>query len=136
VVDPEREDTAVREANILNIPVLALADTNCNPDVIDYILPGNDDAMRAIRLIVGALADAVLEGKMLRGKASEEVDADFEEFSAYEDQEEYEDEELLGKSTLAKLRDSNLFEDAEDDDEDSEVDDIEDNDESVEEEEE
>ena len=133
VVDPEREDTAVREANILNIPVLALADTNCNPDVIDYILPGNDDAMRAIRLIVSALADAVLEGKMLRGKASEEDDVDFEEFDAYEEQDAYDDEDLLGKSTLAKLRDSNLFED-DDEDDDDETSDEDDSDESVEEE--
>ncbi|MCU0463489.1 MAG: 30S ribosomal protein S2, partial [Anaerolineae bacterium] len=66
VVDTKREETAIKEANSLNIPVMALVDTNADPDVIDYILPGNDDAMRAIKLVVGAVADAVLEGKAMR----------------------------------------------------------------------
>lgn len=63
MVDTEREHTAVHEANILRIPILGIVDTNANPDSIDYIIPGNDDAMRSIRLLVGAMADAVLEGK-------------------------------------------------------------------------
>ena len=63
VIDPNKEQIAVKEANKLNIPVIALADTNCNPDGISYIIPGNDDAIRAIKLITAALADAVLNGR-------------------------------------------------------------------------
>ncbi|MEO1287321.1 MAG: 30S ribosomal protein S2 [Chloroflexota bacterium] len=62
IVDTDREHTAVHECNILKIPILGIVDTNANPDSIDYIIPGNDDAMRSIRLLVGAMADAVLEG--------------------------------------------------------------------------
>jgi small subunit ribosomal protein S2 len=65
VIDPRREDIAVHEANKLGIPVVAVTDTNCDPDPIDYIIPSNDDAIRAIKLFTGAMADAVLEGKML-----------------------------------------------------------------------
>ena len=72
VVDAEREHTAVKEANILKIPVMALIDTDANPDMIDHILPANDDAMRSIRLLIGALADAVLEGHNLRQSAADE----------------------------------------------------------------
>jgi small subunit ribosomal protein S2 len=63
VIDPNKEQIAVKEANKLNIPVIALADTNCNPDGISYIIPGNDDAIRAIKLITSAIADAVLDGR-------------------------------------------------------------------------
>jgi small subunit ribosomal protein S2 len=63
VVDPRKEQIAVREANTLNIPVIALADTNCDPQGLDYIIPGNDDAIRAIRLITSKLADAIIAGK-------------------------------------------------------------------------
>ena len=63
VIDPYKEQIAVKEANKLNIPVIALADTNCNPDGISYIIPGNDDAIRAIKLITSAIADAVLDGR-------------------------------------------------------------------------
>jgi small subunit ribosomal protein S2 len=62
VVDPKQEYIAVKEANILGIPVVAVVDTNCDPDVIDYVIPGNDDAIRAIRLFTAKVADAVLEG--------------------------------------------------------------------------
>lgn len=114
VVDAEREHTAVKEANILGIPVMALVDTNADPDQIDYILPANDDAMRSIRLLVGALADAVIEGQSIRQSDMEE-DEDQDLFtSAYED-DDYEDEDLLGESTLKKLRDSKLFDEDEDD---------------------
>src|SRR5437879_4132236 len=65
VVDPKKEEIAVREANKLGIPVVAAVDTNCDPDVIDYKIPGNDDAIRAIRLFTSAVAEAVLEGKAL-----------------------------------------------------------------------
>src|SRR5512135_3313922 len=66
VVDVGREDASVHEANLLNIPVVALVDTNCNPQGIDYVIPSNDDAIRAIKLLVAKVADAVLEGKALR----------------------------------------------------------------------
>ena len=63
VIDPKREELLVKEANRLKIPVIALTDTNCDPDVVDYIIPGNDDAIRAIDLISRLMADAVLQGK-------------------------------------------------------------------------
>ena len=66
VVDQAKEDIAIAEANKLNIPVICLADTNANPDGINYIIPGNDDAIRSIKLITSKLADAVLEGKQLK----------------------------------------------------------------------
>lgn len=66
VVDQDKEDIAIKEANKLNIPVICLADTNADPEGIDYIIPGNDDAIRSIKLITSKLADAVLEGKQLR----------------------------------------------------------------------
>jgi small subunit ribosomal protein S2 len=66
VVDPRREDIAVREAARLEIPIIAIVDTNCDPDPIDYVIPGNDDAIRSIRLITTAVADAVVEGRALR----------------------------------------------------------------------
>lgn len=63
VVDPRKEKIAVAEARRLNIPVVAIVDTNCDPDEIDYVIPGNDDAIRAVKLISSKIADAVLEGK-------------------------------------------------------------------------
>ncbi len=63
IVDPHKERIAVAEAIKLHIPIVAIVDTNCNPDEIDYVIPGNDDAIRAVKLIAGAMADAVLEGK-------------------------------------------------------------------------
>ncbi len=122
VIDTMREATAVKEANILDIPVLALADTNSNPDDIDHIIPGNDDAVRAIKLIVTALADAVLEGQAMR-KADDDVelaDDGAPDYADYEDDED--DEQYLGASTLAKLRDARLFAD---DDEEADGDDTE-----------
>lgn len=65
VVDPKRETIAVNEAKKLKIPIVAIVDTNCNPDDIDYIIPGNDDAIRAIKLFASKFADAVIEGKKL-----------------------------------------------------------------------
>ena len=68
VVDQAKEDIAIAEANKLNIPVICLADTNANPDGINYVIPGNDDAIRSIKLITSKLADAVAEGKTLRAE--------------------------------------------------------------------
>lgn len=63
VVDPKKEHIAVAEARSLNIPIVAIVDTNCDPDEVDYVIPGNDDAIRAVKLIAGKMADAVLEGR-------------------------------------------------------------------------
>ena len=63
VVDPENEDIAVKEAHKLNIPIVAITDTNCNPDDVDFVIPGNDDAIRAVKLIASVIADAVIEAK-------------------------------------------------------------------------
>ena len=63
VVDPRKEKIAVAEARKLGIPVVAIVDTNCDPDEVDYVIPGNDDAIRAVRLIAGAMADAIIEGR-------------------------------------------------------------------------
>ncbi len=108
VVDVRREHISVREGNILNIPVLAMVDTNCDPDPIDLIIPSNDDAIRAIKLIVGHMSDAVNEGLQIRQavQADEEVE---------------EDEKYLGAATLAKLRSGEFV--FEEDREDSEMDD-------------
>ncbi|MDP7555494.1 MAG: 30S ribosomal protein S2, partial [Nitrospinota bacterium] len=66
VVDPRKEKIALLEAKKLGIPIVALVDTNCDPDGIDYVIPGNDDAIRSIRLIVSKIADAVIKGKIIR----------------------------------------------------------------------
>lgn len=71
VVDPKKERIAVAEAKKLDIPVVAIVDTNCDPDAVDYVIPGNDDAIRAVKLISGAMAQAVIEGK--EGDIQEEV---------------------------------------------------------------
>lgn len=71
IVDPEQEDIAVLEARKLNIPIVAITDTNCDPDFIDYVIPGNDDAIRAVKLIASVIADAVIEanqGEQLEAK--------------------------------------------------------------------
>ena len=63
IVDPRKERIAVSEARKLHIPIVAIVDTNCDPDEIDYVIPGNDDAIRAVKLIAGAMADAIIEGR-------------------------------------------------------------------------
>ncbi|WPD22291.1 MAG: 30S ribosomal protein S2 [Candidatus Electrothrix scaldis] len=74
VIDPRKEEIAISEAQKLNIPVVALTDTNCNPAGIDHLIPGNDDAIRAIRLIAGQIADAVMEGKAESGEDVGDLD--------------------------------------------------------------
>lgn len=108
VVDIMREDTAVHEANLKDIPVLAMVDTNCDPKNVDYVIPSNDDAIRAIKLIVGKMADAVMEGKAIRNKDLEDEELQAEAMPVgvsrfIDDDEELEDEELLGASTLKHL---------------------------------
>ena len=75
MVDPRKERNAINEARKLNIPIVAIVDTNCDPDEIDYVIPGNDDAIRAVKLIAGAMADAVLEGKQGNQEAAPAEDA-------------------------------------------------------------
>ena len=74
VVDPRKEKIAVAEARKLGIPVVAIVDTNCDPDEVDYVIPGNDDAIRAVRLIAGAMADAIIEGRQGEEAAPEAVE--------------------------------------------------------------
>ena len=112
IVDVCRETTAVSEANKLNIPVISLVDTNCDPTGIDYVIPSNDDAIRAIKLLVGKIADAVLEGRAVR---KDEADMDVAPVPVAAAprarlprenivlDEDLDDHELLGEATLAKL---------------------------------
>lgn len=104
VVDVRRESTAIHEANLLNIPVIALVDTNCDPRDVDYVIPSNDDAIRAIKLLVAKIADAALEGKAMRKDIGEEEElAPARVIMSGTDEPELSDEDLLGAATLAKL---------------------------------
>jgi len=112
IVDVNREETAVHEANLTGIPVVALVDTNCDPAGVDYIIPSNDDAIRAIKLLVAKIADAVLEGKAMRkddildgevatpAEAVVKVSPDHPKIDL---EDGVEDADLLGAATLAKL---------------------------------
>ncbi len=82
VVDPRKEKIAVSEAKKLGIPIVAIVDTNCDPDDIDYVIPGNDDAIRAVKLIAGAVASAVIEGRQGEETAAAEKTETAEEASA------------------------------------------------------
>ena len=79
IVDPRKEKIAVAEAKKLGIPVVAIVDTNCDPDEIDYVIPGNDDAIRAVKLIAGAMADAIISAKQGSADAAEEQAAPAED---------------------------------------------------------
>jgi len=110
IVDVCRETTAVNEANKLEIPVIALVDTNCDPTGIDYVIPSNDDAIRAIKLLVGKIADAVIEGKASRKEEDFEEEAIISMVAARSSrlmqeglEEDLDDKDLLGEATLAKL---------------------------------
>ena len=101
VVDVRREETAVHESNVLGISVVALVDTNCDPKGVDFVIPSNDDAIRAIKLLTGKIADAVLEGRAMRKE--EEIQLAMPAEAATLEPEKT-DEELLGEATLAKLQ--------------------------------
>jgi small subunit ribosomal protein S2 len=103
VVDVHRESTAIHEANILKIPVIAMVDTNCNPQDVDFVIPSNDDAIRAIKLVVGKIADAAVEGRAARKEEEPELPAAMEAVRAAGEEREMTDEELLGEATLAKI---------------------------------
>lgn len=121
VVDITREDTAVHEANLKGIPVVAMVDTNCNPKNIDYLIPGNDDAIRAIKLMTSKFADAVIEGKNMRkdDDFEEEMMAPIAEGEGGERvrarvslEEDVTDEDLLGEATLKKMAETKREEEA------------------------
>ncbi len=78
IVDPKKENIAVMEARALGIPIVGIVDTNCDPDEVDYVIPGNDDAIRAVKLIAGKLADAVLEGRQGEQAEADAMDAEEE----------------------------------------------------------
>jgi small subunit ribosomal protein S2 len=113
IIDVGREEAAVHEANLLNLPIVAMVDTNCNPQDIDYVIPSNDDAIRAIKLLVAKVADAVLEGKAMRkeedgeekleDQAQVKADRTARKPKVVETDEELADNALLGESTLAKM---------------------------------
>lgn len=116
VVDVMREDTAIHEANLTGIPVVALVDTNCDPGNVDYVIPSNDDAIRAIKLIIGRLADAVIEGKALRDEG-DMGDFGFTQSAAYEKEsfmsgEELAEEDLLSDNLLAKISEKKTSEES------------------------
>jgi len=107
VVDVRREEAAVHEANLLDLPVIALVDTNCDPSGIDYVIPSNDDAIRAIKLLAAKVADAVLEGKALRKDEQEETSdtaGGRPDRKKVVPEQVIDDAELLGAATLAKLQ--------------------------------
>lgn len=109
VVDVRREAITVKEGNILNVPVVAMVDTNCDPDPIDLVIPSNDDAIRAIKLIVNHMSNAVNEGLQIR-------------MALQADEEEVEDQKYLGEATLAKLRSGEYdFEEEEEEEEELEA---------------
>lgn len=111
VVDIDREATAIHEANLTNVPVIAMVDTNCDPRGVDYVIPSNDDAIRAIKLMVAKIADAVIEGKAMRKEEGTlDVTATAESAAAptsirptVDLTPELEDKDLFGDATLAKL---------------------------------
>ncbi|HMB22587.1 MAG: 30S ribosomal protein S2 [Chloroflexota bacterium] len=115
IIDVGREESAVHEANLLNIPIIAMVDTNCNPQNIDYVIPSNDDAIRAIKLLVAKVADAVLEGKAMRKDeegAEEKPDAEAQARAdkaarripkVVDVDDDLKDDALLGEATLAKM---------------------------------
>lgn len=111
VVDVSREETAIHEANLCGIPVIAMVDTNCDPRYIDYVIPSNDDAIRAIKLIVSKMADSVLEGMAMRKELGVDEGALIEKdvvvpaIAHRTDlfDEDLADEDLLGAATLSKI---------------------------------
>jgi small subunit ribosomal protein S2 len=114
IVDTRREEIAVKEANKLKIPIVAMVDTNCDPDPIDYVIPSNDDAIRALKLITDKVADSIEQGQLLRqsafveeviGEQAEAVDTTQRVFDPFDDEgdEDTEPEEELSEADAAKL---------------------------------
>ena len=84
VVDPKKEKICIQEAHTLGIPLIGICDTNCDPEELDYVIPGNDDAIRAVKLIVSKMADAVIEANQGQTDAEGEIQAESEEFATEE----------------------------------------------------
>ncbi len=121
VIDVHAEETGVTEADRIGVPVVAVVDTNCDPSLVDYVIPANDDAIRAIRLMTSKMAEAAMEGLALRKERAPEEDALYTA----------EDEKYLSAETLARLRQIQLSDDEEaDDDGDYDDDDYDDEDET------
>ena len=99
LVDPKKERIAILEAKKLNIPLVGLVDTNCNPEEVDYPIPGNDDAIRAVKLIADVIANAVIEGK--QGESMEDI-------SAEQEMEEKEEEPTSIEEVVEKEENNNV----------------------------
>jgi len=108
LIDPRREENAVVEARKLGIPVISIVDTNCDPEVIDYPIPGNDDAIRAIKLITGLMANAVIEGRQGEDAI---IEAPAEEAADEETHEAGEEDIMAVKERLHEVYDSGSVED-------------------------
>ena len=104
IIDPKKESIAIAEAKKLAIPIVALVDTNCDPDGIDYIIPGNDDAIRSIRLLSSKMSDACLEGKSILNKSLEEAAAQEAAEKAVAAQEAAEKEAAAQEASAEKAR--------------------------------
>lgn len=127
IVDVLREHTAVHEANLKGVPVIALVDTNCDPRGVDYVIPSNDDAIRAIKLLVGKIADAVIEGRAMNKDADIAAEETAAEGQAprpaaparprMDEESALEDKDLLGASTLAKISPKGIDDDLDDEEE-------------------
>jgi len=121
IVDPRKEKIAVAEARKLEIPIVAIVDTNCDPDEVDYIIPGNDDAIRAVRLITSKMAEAVLEGKQGKQMAAEKEQVQESVYSAQEEGEGEGQEDAAGvgadSASVADEFDSDYNDDDYDDEE-------------------
>ena len=85
IVDPKKEHICVQEAHTLGIPLIGICDTNCDPEELDYVIPGNDDAIRAVKLIVSKMADACIEANQGRSDSEAEIEAESDEFAPAED---------------------------------------------------
>jgi len=96
IIDPKKESIGVLEARKLSVPIVGLVDTNCDPDDIDYVIPGNDDAIRSIRLVTSKIADAILEGKSILNKKAQETSEKAEIAEKIAEEEKQEKEEVTG----------------------------------------
>ena len=85
VVEPKKEHIAVMEARRMGIPIVGIVDTNCDPEEVDYVIPGNDDAIRAVKLIAGRMADAVIEGRQGEQLAAEQAEVTADETAKIEE---------------------------------------------------
>ncbi|PNR98082.1 30S ribosomal protein S2 [Petrotoga olearia] len=110
IIDPKKEEIAIKEANLLKLPIIATVDTNCDPDLIDYVIPANDDAIRTIMLIVSKMADAIIEGKEGRIET-------LEESSVVEEEKDEVDEDELDDKLVAEEKYASYVEELEEEEE-------------------